>query len=86
MSDASSQPKPAAKPVTRKTYLETVAKVKRLNYKLSQVEKIALLMEQVSNSGDTVPAKQVQSWVRALKRELGKTSSASSADVADSSK
>ena len=68
-----SEEKTQAKPITRKTYLETVAKVKRLNYKLSQVEKVMVQMEEASANVETVSAKQVQAWVRILKRELGRT-------------
>ena len=51
-----------------------VAKVRRLNFKISQIEKIVNHMDQ--NSATATPV-QVQKWVKAFRKEIGRLDSPS---------
>lgn len=59
-------------PNRARKYAAAVAKVRRLNYKLSQLEAVAIQMEQASNKGTPIPANIVKGWVRDMKKELSR--------------
>lgn len=59
-------------PNLARRYSAAVTKVRRLNYKLSQLEAVAKQMEQAASKGTPVPSNVVKGWVRDMKKELNR--------------
>lgn len=59
-------------PNLARRYSAAVAKVRRLNFKLSQLEAVAKQMEQAANKGTPIPPNIVKGWVRDMKKELSR--------------
>lgn len=62
---------PVPSPEKRKL-VAYAGKVRRLNYKLSQIEKLVDKMDTLSNNGDPLDPKIVKMFVKAFRKEIGR--------------
>jgi hypothetical protein len=68
--DASNSGKRKASTPEEKAHQRTLAKVKRLNQKLSKIKAISVNMAVISNRNNTISSRQVEAWSKQIRDVL----------------